>query len=126
MSYKSSPISNASKRPHKQGFCHQRWPLPSEDFTSIILGTIPPLYDTYIAAITVTSTLLNQVLTPTNFIDTTSNEADCRTIKNPKSKKDEYDTIFVAGQSKKGGGSGSKKSNKDVECFNCHNKGHFK
>ena len=38
------------------------------DFTSIILGSIPPWYDTYIAAIA-TSTLLNQVLTPTNLID---------------------------------------------------------
>jgi hypothetical protein len=38
------------------------------DFTSIILGSIPPSYDTYIAAIA-TSTLLNQVLTPTNLID---------------------------------------------------------
>jgi hypothetical protein len=32
----------------------------------------------------------------------------------------------VAGRSKKGGGSGSKKSKKDVECFNCHKKGDFK
>ena len=32
----------------------------------------------------------------------------------------------MAGRSKKGGGSGSKKSKKDVECFNCHKKGDFK
>ena len=92
----------------------------------ILLGSILPSYNTYIAAITATSTLLNQVLTPTNLIDAISDKADCRAIKNPKSKKDEHDTAFVAGQSKKGGGSGSKKSKKEVECFNCHKKGHYK
>src|SRR5882762_1953369 len=101
--------------------------IVDEDFTSIILGSIPPSYDTYIAAITATSTLLNQVLTPTNLIDAISDEADRRAIKNPKSKKDEHDAAFVAGQPKRGGGnSGSKKSKKDVECFNCHKKGHLK
>ena len=100
--------------------------ITDEDFTSIILRSIPPSYDTYIAAITAKSTLLNQVLTPTNLIDAISNEADRRAIKNPKSKKDEHDTAFVADQSKMGGGSGLKKSKKDVECFNCHKKGHYK
>ena len=100
--------------------------IADEDFTSIILGSIPPSYDTYIAAITATSTLLNQVLTPTNLIDTIIDEADRKAIKNPKSKKDDHDAAFVAGQSKKGSGkNGSKKSKKNVECFNCHKMGHF-
>ena len=90
--------------------------IADEDLTSIILGSIPPAYDTYTAAITATSTLLNQVLTPTNLIDANSNEADHRAIKNLKSKKDEHDAAFVAGQSNKGGGnSGSKKLKKDIE-----------
>ena len=59
--------------------------IMDEDFTSIILGSILPLYDTYIAAITATSTLLNQVFTLTNLIDAISDEADCRAIRNPKS-----------------------------------------
>src|SRR5882762_10134513 len=58
--------------------------IVDEDFTSIILGSIPPSYDTYIAAITATSTLLNQALTPTNLIDAICDEADCKAIKNPK------------------------------------------
>ena len=32
----------------------------------------------------------------------------------------------MAGQSKKGGGGGLKKLKKDVECFNCQKKGHYK
>ena len=41
-----------------------------EDFASIILGSIPPLYNIYITAILATSSLLNQSLSPTNLIDT--------------------------------------------------------
>jgi hypothetical protein len=101
--------------------------IVDEDFTSIILGSIPPSYNTYIAAITATSTLLNQVLTPTNLIDAITDEADRKAILNPKSRKDEHDAAFVAGQLKKGGGnSGLKRLKKDSECFNCHKKGHFK
>ena len=98
--------------------------IVDEDFTSIILGSIPPLYDTYIASITATSTLLNQVFMLTNLIDAIINEADHKAIKNPKSRKDDHDTAFVAGQSKRGGGNNGSK--KDIECFNCHKKGHFK
>jgi hypothetical protein len=50
--------------------------ISDEDFTSIILGSIPLSYDTYIAAITATSTLLNQTLSPTNLIDAIHDEAD--------------------------------------------------
>jgi hypothetical protein len=74
-----------------------QWEGVDEDFTSIILGSILPLYDTYIAVITATSSLLNQSLSPTNLIDTICNEVDWRAIKNPKSKRDEHDAAFVAG-----------------------------
>src|ERR1700678_1025747 len=102
--------------------------ISDEDFTSIILGSIPQSYDTYIAAITATSTLLNQTLSPTNLIDTIRDEADRRTIKNPKSKKNEQDAAYVAGQSFGRGkkeGEELKKSKKDAKCYNCKKKRHF-
>ena len=102
-----------------------QWEGVDEDFTSIILGSILPLYDTYIAVITATSSLLNQSLSPTNLIDTIWDEVDQRAIKNSKSKWDEHEAAFSAGPSKMGNGS-SKKSKKDIECYNCHKKGHFK
>ena len=43
--------------------------IDDEDFTSIILGSIPQSYDTYIAAITATSSLMDKTLLPTNLID---------------------------------------------------------
>ena len=48
--------------------------IPDEDFTSIILGSIPQSYDTYIVAITATSSLLNQTLSPMNLIDAIHDE----------------------------------------------------
>src|SRR5271156_3501968 len=98
--------------------------ISDEDFTSIILGSIPLSFDTYIAAITATSTLLNQTLSPTNLIDAIRDEADRRTIKNPKPKKEGEDAAFVAGQSSDKGKKGEKKAKKG-KCYNCKNVGHF-
>jgi hypothetical protein len=75
--------------------------------------------------IAATSSLLNQSLSPTNLIDAIWDKVDQKAIKNPKSKRDDHDAAFVAGPSKKGNG-GLKKSKKDIECYNCHKKGHFK
>src|SRR5271168_1895617 len=101
--------------------------ISDEDFTSTILGSIPQLYDTYIAAITATSSILNQTLSSTNLIDVIRDEANRRTIKNPKPKKEGQDAACVAGQSSekgKRGGEGSKKAKKG-KCYNCKKVGHF-
>ena len=99
--------------------------ISDEDFTSIILGSISQLYDSYIAAITATSSLLNKTLSSTNLIDAIRDEADRRTIKNPKSKKEGDDMAFVANQSSdkgKKGGEGSKRAKKG-KCYNCKKTG---
>src|ERR1700678_1431202 len=101
--------------------------ISDKDFTSMILGSIPQSYNTYIAAITATSSILNQTLSSTNLIDVIRDEADRRTIKNPKPKKEGQDAAFVAGQSSekgKRGGEGSKKAKKG-KCYNCKKVGHF-
>ena len=101
--------------------------ISDEDFTSIILRSIPQSYDLYIAAITATSSLLNKTLSLTNLIDAICDEADQRTIKNPKSKKEGDDMAFVANQSSdkgKKGGEGSKRA-KMGKCYNCKKTGHY-
>src|SRR5271168_3398649 len=103
--------------------------INDEDFTSIVLGSIPQSYDPYIAAITATSSLLDKTLSSTNLIDAIRDKADRRTIENQKAKKDEQDAAFVAGQSTgkgKKGGEGSKNSKKNLKCYNCQKKGHLK
>jgi transposase InsO family protein len=109
--------------------------ISDEDFTSIILGSIPLSYDTFISAMSATSTLLGSSLSPTNLIDAIGDEADRKAIKTPtKSKKDDHDAAFTAGpqsrdgrrSGRSGASSGSRKPKKDIECFNCHKKGHMK
>ena len=103
--------------------------ISDEDFMSIILGSIPQSYDSYIAAIMATSSLLDKTLSPTNLINAIRDEEDRCTIKNPKSKKkDEQDATYVAGQSLGKGkkdGDDSKKSKKNVRCYNCKKMGHI-
>ena len=81
----------------------------------------------YIAAITATSSLLNQTLLLTNLIDVIHDEANRHTIKNLKPKKEGSDMAFVAKESSdkgKKGGEGSKKAKKG-KCYNCKKAGHY-
>ena len=94
-----------------------------ENFTAIILGSLPPSYDPYLSAITATSTILGKTLSPDDLIRGLNEEADRRSLKN-KSKKDDRDIAFSAGERKGGHKKGSAKSN--IECYNCHKKGHVK
>jgi hypothetical protein len=94
--------------------------INDEDFTSIILGSIPLSYDTFISAMSVTSTLLGSSLSPSNLIDAISDEANQKAIKSlTKSKKDEHDAAFAAGPRfrdgrRGGGGSGSRKPKRGI------------
>jgi hypothetical protein len=93
-----------------------------ENFTAIILGSLPPSYDPYLSAITAMSTLLAKVLSPDDLIHGLNEEADRCSLKN-KSKKDDRDIAFSAGERKTGQKKGSKSN---IECYNCHKKGHVK
>lgn len=69
--------------------------LDEQDFSAIILGSLPKNYDQFLSAVTTTASSKEK----------SSDAASC-----------------VGGTSNKGG----KRSTKDVECFNCHKKGHNK
>jgi hypothetical protein len=100
--------------------------IPDEDFISIILGSIPPSYNTYITAITAMLSLMDKTLSPTNLIDTIRDEANQCAIKNPKSKTDKQDVAFTANQSSDKGKKGGEKAKKAKKgkCFNCKKVGH--
>ena len=102
--------------------------IDNKDFMSVILGSIPQSYDTYIAAIMAMSSLMDKTLSSTNLIDAIHDEVDRRTIKNPKAKKSEQDVAYVASQSSGKGkkdGEDVKKLKNNVKCYNCQKKGHF-
>ena len=58
-------------------------PVNNEDFTSMVLSSIPRSCDPYVAAITTAYAALDKPLTPTYLIDSICDEADRHTITNP-------------------------------------------
>ena len=100
--------------------------IPDRDFTAIILGSLPKSYDTYLSTITATLSILGKEVDPDALILSIIDEYDHRSVKNRQTKdKGKLDAAFFAGGSLKGG-KGGKRGKSDVECFNCHKKGHKK
>ena len=100
--------------------------IPDRDFAAIILGSLPKSYDTYLSAITATLSILGKEVDPDALILSIIDEYDCHSMKNHQMKdKGKSDAAFFAGGSSKGGKCG-KGGKSDVECFNCHKKGHKK
>ena len=98
--------------------------IPDRDFTAIILGSLPKSYDTYLSAITLS--VLGKEVNPDALILSMIDEYNHCSIKNHQTKdKGKLDAAFFAGGSSKGG-KGGKGGKSDVECFNCHEKGHKK
>ena len=94
------------------------------DFSAIILGSLPKSYDQFLSAVTATASVMKQDLDPEDLMQTVVDEFDRRSTRSGGSKdKGQPDAAFYAGES---GSRGGKKLNKDVECFNCHKKGHKK
>jgi hypothetical protein len=91
---------------------------PGDDnFSAILLGSLPTSYDPYIAALTAASTLLNQKLAPDVYLRGIRDEADRRSLRKP-SGKGKDSVAFTARE--------QQKDKRNVECFNCHKKGHMK
>ena len=122
--------------------------LPDDGFRAIILGSLPASYDTFLTAVsnqlspmpypmrlaemtvqgvTIPAheiTITPPKISPDDLMEVVGQEADRRTIKSGSSKKDEKDVAFSANASSKGGKKAGGKSN--IECYNCHKKGHIK
>ena len=100
--------------------------IPDRDFAAIILSSLPKSYDTYLSAIIATLSVLGKEVDPDALILSMIDEYDHCSIKNRQTKdKGKSDAAFFAGGSSKGG-KGGKGGKSDVECFNCHKKGHKK
>jgi hypothetical protein len=99
---------------------------PGDDnFITMLLGSLLSSYDPYLAALTATSMLLTQKLSPDIYIRGISDEADHRALKN-QSKGSDKEVAFMAKSLSKGGRFSKGKDKSNVECFNCHKKGHMK
>ena len=102
-------------------------PLSENDFYMIILGSLPSSYDPYISAVNATSSVLGKTISADDLMLTMTEEYECRNLQNKSSKKEENSAFYSNNSGKGGKGSSSKDSKKkNVECYNCHKKGHYK
>lgn len=92
-----------------------------DDFYAIILGSMPTSFETYISSLTATSTVTGNILTPEQLMAALSDEYDRRALRSKpgRSGGDSGDVALSAND--KGG-----KGKKNVECFNCKKRGHYK
>lgn len=92
--------------------------LTDEDFYSIIMGSLPPSYDSYLSALNATSSVLGKQLTADDLMLTITEEFERRNLKS-KGKGKEENAAFHTGDSKKD------KKKRQGECHNCGKKGHW-
>ena len=100
--------------------------ISEQDFSAIILGSLPKSYDQFLSAVTATASVLKQELDPEDLMLAIVDEYDRRSTRQGSSKEKGTDVAFHAGGTNNRGGRTTKKPNKDVECFNCRKKGHKK
>jgi hypothetical protein len=89
----------------------------SDEFASILLGSLPTSYEPTISAINAAADSTNNAVTPDQVIRLVSDEYDRRVIR--LGKKNGPDEAFAANGQKQ-------RDKKAVECFNCHKMGHYK
>ena len=98
--------------------------LSELDFSAIVLGSLPKSYDQFLSAVTATASVLKQELNPEDLMQTIIDEYDRQSTRSGTKEKN-IDTVFFARSNNRGGKTG-RKSDKKIECFNCHKKGHKK
>ena len=96
--------------------------LSEQDFSAIILGSLPKSYDQFISAVTATASVLKQELNPKDLMQTIIDEYNRQSTRSWIKEKNTNAAFFAGGNN----WGGKKKSDKDLECFNCHKKGHKK
>src|SRR5271168_2731687 len=101
-------------------------PPSEDDFYAIILGSLPPSFEPYISAVNATSSVIGKTLSVDDLMLTITEEYERRMLKAKGGKKDK-NVAFYSNDSGKGRkGDLSSKKDRNIECFNCHKKGHKK
>ena len=102
--------------------------LGESDFSAIILGLLPKSYDQFLSAVTATASVLKKELNPEDLIQAVIDKHDRQFTRPSNQKEKSGDTVFYTstGNSSNNQSKGGKRTNRDIECFNCHKKGHKK
>ena len=94
--------------------------ISDEEYVNTLMGSLPPSYDPNISMITTTADMNVTSITPATIIRIITDEYDKHTLRKSKSKSSQDEAFTTDTQKIK------KKKKSDVECFNCHKKGHMK
>ena len=89
--------------------------ITDDEYASILLGSLPESYTAMLGSIAAATELSRRAVSSAIVVKIATDEYDHRTLQNGKTK----DEAFTASPQKKG-----KKC--DIECENCHKKGHTK
>ena len=101
---------------------------PSDDgFYAIMMGSMPVSYGPYISAISATSRVTGTILSPDELMEALTDVYGHGTLRAKSDRKRSNVTdVAMAASDRAAGGKGGKKSKKDVECYNCKKRGHYK
>jgi hypothetical protein len=91
-------------------------PFSEGDFYSIILGSLPSSYDSYISTISATSSVVGKTLSPNALMHTVTDAFDHHILSSVGAK--EENDVFHSNDLRRGRKGGSI-SRKNVECSNC-------
>src|SRR5712671_8007599 len=92
--------------------------IQEEDFTSMLIASLPPSYDKLIESFTTTADMNKTDITPDLVYKRVCDAYDKRLLRQETSGNGQ-DESFTASTQKS-------KSKKDIECYNCRKKGHIK
>ena len=89
--------------------------IPDDEYASILLGSLPPSYAPTLSGIAAAAEISATTPTAATVTKLATDEYDRRTLGNDKTQ----DQAFAADARKKG-------KKRDIECYNCHKRGHMK
>src|ERR1700678_195681 len=96
--------------------------LTDHEYASILVGSLPSIYDPTLSSILAAAKLSKTALNPDTVISLITDDHDRRAVKR-KGRKDEKDEAYYAGEGSNGGKRDRKTSK---EGYNCKKKGHLK
>jgi len=91
--------------------------IMDEEYANVLLGSLPEAYNNMMNSITAAADINGKPITPSLVIRLVTGEYDRRSLKKGKGKAN-TDEAFSANRQKRG--------RRNVECFNCHRKGHIR
>jgi hypothetical protein len=94
--------------------------ISDDQYTNTLMSSLPLSYDSNISIITTNADMSSATITPTTVIRIITDEYDKCMLKKAKLNSTQDEAFAAKAQKNK------RKNKRDIECFNCHKKGHMR